>query len=175
MDMMLKLHVYRVDKLLTRYTCNFAKLFAHFVGIVQGLIAFPACAYLRVGKIPVWSHLARHLSQVLPQILCRRSSPKPVAIINLVDDQTWLQHERMGNHWIVMWIGVLLNIKVLLHLTPRVGEKGPLGTHRISELICFQDVIGRNSDDLRVCNSDSGIELGQFKVLLMILRTVMAS
>ena len=45
-----------------------------------------------------------------------------------------LEHERVRDHRVVMGVGVLLDVEVLLHLAPGVGEERPLGADRGAEL-----------------------------------------
>src|SRR5205085_4030875 len=54
-------------------------------------------------------------TQILPQHLGRGPAPVPVAIVDLVDDQARLEHERVRDHGIVVWVRVLLDVEVFLH------------------------------------------------------------
>src|SRR5947209_18638936 len=70
-------------------------------------------------EIPVRADLARGGTQVLPQLREGRPAPEPVAVVDAVDDESRLEHQRVRNHRVVRRIGVLLDVEVLLH--------GPLG------------------------------------------------
>jgi predicted nucleic acid-binding protein len=67
-----------------------------------------------------------------------------------VDQQAGLEHKRVRDHRVVVWVGVFLDLQVLLDLAAGVGKKRPLRADRAPELIGFEDVVGGDCDDLRV-------------------------
>jgi hypothetical protein len=50
----------------------------------------------------------------MPKINDRRTALEPVAVIDAVNDEAGFEDERVRNHRIIVWIGVLLDIEVLL-------------------------------------------------------------
>jgi len=88
----------------------------------------PGLAQSRRAEIPVRADLTRHYAQVMPKIDDGGAAPEPIAIIDTVDHETRLQHQRVRDHRIVLGIGVLLDVEVLLDGSRRVGKERPLGT-----------------------------------------------
>jgi hypothetical protein len=76
--------------------------------------------------------------------------PEPIAVIDAVDDESWLEHERVRNHRIVLRVGILRDVEVLLNGSLGVGEEGPLGTNRRAELPESVVVIGGDRGNLGV-------------------------
>src|SRR5215472_7692858 len=95
----------------------------------------PCLAESRSAQIPVRTDFPRHGAQVVPKIDDRRPTPEPVAVIDAVDREARLEHERVWDHRVVLGIGVFLDVEVLLNLPLRVGEEGPLGADRRTELL----------------------------------------
>src|SRR5581483_4359862 len=52
----------------------------------------PSLAQARGCQVPVGADLARHVTEVVPEVHERRASPEPVAVVNLVDHQPGLEH-----------------------------------------------------------------------------------
>src|SRR5277367_487454 len=71
----------------------------------------PCLAESRSTQIPVRADLTRNGAEIMPKIDDRRTPPKPVAVIDAVDHEPGLEHERMRDHRIVLGVGVLLNIE----------------------------------------------------------------
>jgi len=88
----------------------------------------PCLAESRRAQVPVGTDFTRHNAQIMPKVCDRRPAPKPVAVVDAVDHQAWLEHQRVRNHRIVFGVGILLDVEVLLNLSLRVGEEGPLGS-----------------------------------------------
>src|SRR5258708_15982343 len=89
----------------------------------------PCLAESRSTQIPVWPDFPRHGAQVVPKIDDRRTPPEPVAVIDAVDHEARLEHERMRDHRIILGVGVLLDVEVLLNPSLGVGKERPLGPH----------------------------------------------
>ena len=62
-------------------------------------------------------------AQVAPEVVERRASPEPVAVVDAVDHQSRLEHERVRDHRVVLGVGVLLDVEVLLDRPVR-GRRG---------------------------------------------------
>src|SRR3954471_2354273 len=71
-------------------------------------------------QVPVRTNFASHDTQVVPKIDDRRTPPEPVAVVNAMDHQAWLQDERMRDHRVMFGIGVLLDAEIPLDLSPGV-------------------------------------------------------
>src|SRR3954469_25124054 len=88
----------------------------------------PSCPGLRRTQIPVGSDLASHGAQVVPKIDDRGATPEPIAVIDAVDHEARLEHERMRDHRIMLRICVLLDVEILLNGSFGVRKKDPLGS-----------------------------------------------
>ena len=71
-------------------------------------------------QVPVGTDFARHRAQIVPKIDDRRTPPEPVAVIDAVDHEARLEHERVRDHRIVLGVGVLLDVEIFLNLSVRV-------------------------------------------------------
>src|SRR5206468_411616 len=88
----------------------------------------PCLAESRSTQIPVWADFLGHGAQVVPKIGDRRTAPEPVAVIDAVNHESRLEHERMRDHRIVLGVGVLLNVEILLNRSVGVRQECPLGS-----------------------------------------------
>src|SRR5499433_204276 len=102
---------------------------------VREVAPVPRLAQPRRAQVPIRADLTRRCTQVLPQIVDRRPTPVPVAVIDAVNDQSRLEHERVRNHRIMLGVGVLRNVEVFLDRPFGIREKGPLGANRGSKLL----------------------------------------
>src|ERR1700720_1514434 len=88
----------------------------------------PCLAESRSTQIPVWADFARHVAQVVPKIDDRRTPPEPVAVVDAVDHEARLEHERMRDHRVMLGVGVLLDGEILLNRSGGVRKEGPYGS-----------------------------------------------
>ena len=102
--------------------------------------------------IPIRPAFLGDSAEILAEILQSRPAPEPVAVVNLMDDQTGLEHDRVGNHRIVERICVLGDVEVLLDFTPRVRKERPVGTDSAAIFIRLCDIIGANRDQPAIAN-----------------------
>ena len=135
----------------------------------------PGLAQSRGAQIPVGTNLACHGPQVVPEVDDRGPAPKPIAVVDAVDNKPRLEYECVRNHRIVLWVGVLLNVKILLNRSVGVGKEGPLGADRCAELLEGVVVIGGDRGNLGVCDRDLRVKRGKLQMLLMFFRTVVAA
>jgi hypothetical protein len=135
----------------------------------------PCLAESRRAQVPVGTDFARHRAQIIPEVCDRRAAPKPVAVVDAVDHEPWLEHERVRNHRIVFGVGILLDVEVLLNLSLRVGEEGPLGTDRRTEFLKSMVIVGGDRGDLSVRHRDLRVERGEFQMLLVLLWAIVAA
>src|SRR6267378_5092980 len=88
----------------------------------------PCLAESRSSQIPVWADFTRHGAQVVPKIDDRRTAPEPVAVIDAVDHEARLEHERTRDHGIVLGVGVLVDVEILVNRSVGVRKECPLGS-----------------------------------------------
>src|SRR2546423_13995745 len=108
---------------------------------MQFLVTLPVLAQPWCREVPIRAYLARDLAEIITKVFGRRPTPEPVAIIDFVNDQPRLKHERMRNHRDMERVSVLLDVQLLLDLASRVREESPLGPNGGAELICFKDIV----------------------------------
>src|SRR5207249_12236034 len=106
-------------------------------------------------------------------IFGRGTPPEPVAVVDFVDHQPRLKHQRVRNHRVVMWVRILLYLKVLLYFSSTVREKRPLRPNGIAKFVRLQDIVGRDGDNLRISDSYLMVEICQGKMLLVIFGAIM--
>src|SRR5262249_39919025 len=63
--------------------------------------------------VPVGAAALQDGAEVEAQLLDGRTAEEPVAVVDLVDAQARLEHERVRNHGVVRGIGVLRDVEVL--------------------------------------------------------------
>src|SRR4029077_3413396 len=77
------------------------------VGVEQLLAALlPRRLEFRRRDVPVRPAFPGNGTEVLAEILHRRPAEKPIAIVDLVNDETWLKHDHMRDHGIVNGIRI---------------------------------------------------------------------
>src|SRR5579872_6771911 len=135
----------------------------------------PGLSKSRRAEIPVRPDLAAHGPQVAPEINHRWSPPEPIPVVDAVDHQARLKHERVRDHRIVIGVGVLLYVEVFLNLPVRVGEKGPLSADGRTKLLERVVIVSGNRRDLRVGHRNLWVKRCEFQMLLVLLGAVMAA
>ena len=75
----------------------------------------PGLAETGFAQIPVWADFTGHGAQIVPKIDDRRTSPEPVAVVDAVNHEARLEHERVRDHRIVLGVSVLLDVEILLN------------------------------------------------------------
>src|SRR5258705_11371656 len=96
------------------------------VGLAIGIKAimftpFPSRFQFGPTDVPVRTAFLQHSTQVLPKLFDGRSAKKPVAVVDLEYNETRFEDDDMGNHRIVLGVGVLGDVEVLLNLASRIG------------------------------------------------------
>jgi hypothetical protein len=112
-------------------------------------------------QIPVGTYLKGHSAQVMAEVFGRGPAPEPVTVVDAVDQQPGLEHQRVRDHRVVCRVGVLRDVEVLLDGALRVGEECPLGADRRAEFLKRVVIVGRDRGDLGVGDGDLGIERGE--------------
>src|SRR5271163_593245 len=129
----------------------------------------PCLAESRSTQIPVWADFTRHGAQVVPKIDDRWTPPEPVAVIDAVNHEARLEHERIRDHRIVLGVGVFLDVEILLNLSLRIRKEWPLGSDGRAEFLQRMVVVGGDRGDLSVRHRDPRIKRREFQMLLVLL------
>src|SRR5215212_1114986 len=111
----------------------------------------------------------------MPEVVERRAPPEPVAVVDRVDDQPRLEHERVRDHRVVIGIGVLPDVELFLDDSARIREERPLRTDRVAELLGRVVLVGGDCGDFGVGDVDLRIVRGELEVLLVLLWAVVAA
>src|SRR5215211_2756905 len=135
----------------------------------------PGLPETRGAQVEVGADLSADHPQVVPEVDDRRSPPEPVAVVDTVDYEPGLEHQRVRDHRVVLGVGVLLDVEVLLDDPLRVGEEWPLRSDRRPELLGRVMRVGGDRGQPGIGHGDLGIDVGELEVLLMLLRTVVAA
>src|SRR5689334_1446863 len=81
----------------------------------------------------------------------------------------------MRNHRVMLGVRIFFNFEIFLHCAARIGKKRPLCANRSTKLLQRVMVVCRDRYDLRIPNSDLRIESCKIQMLLVLLRTVVAT
>src|SRR5215217_8717629 len=135
----------------------------------------PGIAQSGGAEVPVGADLGGDRPQVVPEVRERGTSPEPIAVVDLVDDESRLEHEGVRDHRVVLGVGVLMEVEVLLDHPSRVLEERPLGADGGAELLERVMVVGCDRGDLGVGDGDLRIVRGELEVLLVLLGAVVAA
>ncbi len=122
--------------------------------------------------VPVRPAFLGNGTEVLPELFQRRPAKEPVAVVNLVNDKTGLEHNRVRNHRIVARIGVLSDVEIFLDLARRVGEKRPARADSGAKLIRLGDVVRANRDQPAIAYLELTVKLEKSFMLPAILGTI---
>ena len=82
---------------------------------------FPSGFQFGLSDVPVQTALPQHSTQVLPKLFDGRPAKKPVAVIDLENNETRLEDDDMQDHRIVLGVRVLGDVEALLNLASRIG------------------------------------------------------
>src|SRR6202022_2723819 len=108
--------------------------------------AFPSSFQFGPGSVPVRTAFLQHSTQVLPKLFDGRSAKKPVAVVDLEYNETRFEDDDMRNHRIVFRIRVLGDVEILLNLSSRIGQKGPMSADARAVVVCRKHVVGTDGD-----------------------------
>jgi hypothetical protein len=132
----------------------------------------PLLAHFRGVDLEVGAYTARDVAQVLVEFPSGRTSPVPVAVIDLVDLETRLEHEGVRNHRVVVRVRVLLDAEVLLDDALGVVQKGPGGTYPEPEVVGEDKGVRGDGDEAGEANGALTREPHQFMKLLPVLGAI---
>jgi hypothetical protein len=148
-----------------RHGCN-SLLVCLIVGVKEFLITvLPRSFQLRTCDIPIGATFSKNRTQILAEILSCGSAKEPVAVVDLVNEETRFKHDRMWDHRIMHRIRVFANIEVFLNDPPGVGQEGPVGANSTSKFIGLNDVVGSDRDQSAICNLELAVELNETLML----------
>jgi hypothetical protein len=122
---------------------------------------FPGGFQFRHGDVPVRTAFLQDRTQVLSKLFDGRSAKKPVAVVDLVYDESGFEDDDMQDHRIMVWVRVLGDVEVLLNLASRVGQKGPTSASTGAILICRKHVVGTYGDQAAVTDFHLLVKLDQ--------------
>src|SRR5258706_567106 len=108
--------------------------------------------------VPVRTTFLQHSAQVLPKLFDGRPAKKPVAIIDLEDNETWFEDDDMRDHGIVLGVSVLGDVEIFLDNTPRVGKEGPVGIDATAIFIRLSNIVGADCDQPAIADLDLTME-----------------
>src|SRR6202022_614398 len=113
------------------------------IWIKELLAALLPCS-LNLGRrdVPVRPAFHADGAQVLTELLHRRSTEEPVAAVDLVDDETGLEHNHMRDHGIVHGISVLGDVEILLKNAPRTREERQRGADTTGISVGLREMVG---------------------------------
>ena len=132
------------------------------VGIKEFLAALlPRSFEFRGGDVPVRPAFSRNGSEVLAELFHGRPPEKPIAVIDLVNDQTRLENNRVRNHGIVRRIRIFGDVEIFLDLSRRVRQEGPVRADPAPVFVCLGDVIGADRNQPAIGNLKFPMKLNQ--------------
>ena len=71
--------------------------------------------------VPVRPAFLGNSTQVLAEIFHGGPTEKPIAVVDLINDETRLYHNHVGDHGIVEWVGVFSDVEIFLDFARRIG------------------------------------------------------
>jgi hypothetical protein len=108
--------------------------------------------------------------------IVHRGSPEvPVAVVDLVNDETRLENDHVRDHGVIRGIRVFDDVEVFLDVPSRIGEEGPVGADSGAKLVRLIDVVGADRDELAIANLDLTVELNQPLRLTAVLGSITAA
>src|SRR5207249_12117347 len=81
---------------------------------LREVAGIPCLAQPRLSEIPVRPDLLTDRPEVVPEVDNGGPAPEPIAVVDAVDDEPGLEHDRVRDHRVVLGVGVLLDVEALL-------------------------------------------------------------
>ncbi len=134
-----------------------------FGALLPRLFGFRPC------NVPIRPAFLGNGTQVLAKLFQRRPAKERVAIVNLVNDKTGLEHNHVRNHRIVARIGVLRDVEIFLDRARGIGEERPVGTDSDVINIRLGDVAGADCDQPAIPNLEFAMKLNNTFMLSAVL------
>jgi hypothetical protein len=123
-------------------------------------------------NVPVRPAFLENGTQVLAELLQRRPPKEPIAIVDLVNDKTRFKHDHMGDHGIVIGVGIFRYVEILLDDAPGVRKERPMGTDPAAIFIRLDDVISADCNKAAIGNLELTMEFNKPFGLPTVLGTV---
>src|SRR3954453_7200719 len=144
---------------------------------VKHLLAplLPCRLDLRLRDIPIGPALHADGTQIVTELFGRRTTEEPVAVIDLVNDETWFEHNHMRNHGIVSRIRVFGDIEVLLDDAAWIGQERPVRAYPGSIFVALKNIVRRDGDEPAIADLHLSMKPNQPFSLAAVLRTVTAA
>src|SRR5437870_13563688 len=95
----------------------------------------PGSFQFGTGNVPVRTAFLQYSTQVLPKLFDGRSAKKPVAVVDLEYNETRFEDDDVRNHRIVLRVRVLGDVEILLDLSSRIGQEGPMSADAVAVLV----------------------------------------
>jgi hypothetical protein len=92
---------------------------------------------------------------------------EPVAVVDLVNDQTGFEDNQVRDHWIVERIRIFGNVEFRLDDTPDVREERPVGTNPAAIFIHFSDIVGADRGKSVIANLELTMKLDKVSINVM--------
>ena len=111
--------------------------------------------------VPVRPAFLGNRAQVLAEFFQSGPAEEPVAVVDLINDQTGLEDNHVGDHGIVDRVGVFGDVEIFLDDAPRVGEERPVRTDSAAIFIRLGDIVGADRDKPAIANLELTMELNK--------------
>ena len=92
-------------------------------------------------------HFLSTARRLWAEIFHSRPAKEPVAVVDLVNDQTRLKDNDVWDHGIMSRVGAFGDIQIFLDHATRVGKERPVGADSSAEFTSFRDVVGTDCDE----------------------------
>ena len=112
----------------------------------------PRCFEFGRCDVPVRPAFFGNHTEVLAELFHGGPTQEPIAVVNLINDEVGLEHNHMGDHGIVEWIGVFGDVEIFLDETPRIGEERPVGANSAAIFIRPGEIVGSDRDKPSIAN-----------------------
>src|SRR5258708_18742974 len=119
----------------------------------------PAGSEIGGGDVPVWAAFLGDGAEVLAEFFDGGTAEEPVAVVNLVNDETGLEDDHVGDHGIVERVGVFGDVEIFLDDAAGVGKERPLGADAAAIFVGFGDVVGADGDEAAIRDLEFAMEL----------------
>jgi hypothetical protein len=81
----------------------------------------PRSFQFRSSDVPVRTSFLQYSTQVLPKLFDGSTAKKPIAVVDLENDETGFEDDYMRDHRIVLGVRVLGDVQILLNFSARIG------------------------------------------------------
>src|SRR5258708_17077553 len=121
----------------------------------------PAGSEIGGGDVPVWAAFLGDGAEVLAEFFDGGTAEEPVAVVNLVNYETGLEDDHVGDHEIVERVGVFGDVEIFLDDAAGVGKERPLCADAAAIFVRFGDVVGADGYEAAVGNLELTMQLNE--------------